>query len=128
MVERAENGRELCLFDNKRLSEEELIQTHKNRTPPRERNALVASGDFKKTELIDERLEDKGAMYHLISRCEEGKVEVLTHDSMRHMFNPLPKGIWILLRITTAFFRGIQSIYGLMKPKFIVNHAKFRKR
>ena len=65
MVERAESGRELCLFDNRRLNEEELIQTHKNRTPPRERNAQVASGDFKKTELIDERLEDKGAIVSL---------------------------------------------------------------
>ena len=50
MVERAENGRELCLFDKRRLSEEELIQTYKNRTPPRANNVLIASGDFKKTE------------------------------------------------------------------------------
>jgi hypothetical protein len=50
MVERAENGRELCIFHKRRLSEEELMQMYKNRTPPQEKNALVASGDFEKTE------------------------------------------------------------------------------
>ena len=50
MAERAEKRSELCLFRKRRLSEEELAQTYKNRTPPREKNALVASGDFKKTE------------------------------------------------------------------------------
>ena len=73
-------------------------------------------------------MEDKGAMYNLMSRCEERKEELLMHDSTRPMFNLLPKRIWMLLHITTAVFWGILSIYGPMKLKFIVNHAKFRKR
>ena len=60
MVEKVENGRELCLFDKRRLSEEELIQTYRNRTPPREKNVLVASRDFKKTELMMSVWKTKG--------------------------------------------------------------------
>lgn len=50
MVERAENRRELHLFCKKRLNKEEFMQMYKNRTPLQEKNALVASGDFKKKE------------------------------------------------------------------------------
>ena len=46
-----------------------------------------------------------------MSSCEEGKEEILTHNSMRLMFNLLPKRIWTLLCIMMAICWGILSIY-----------------